>query len=352
MLDRGATIGILGDGQLGRMLAQAAQRRGFKVHGFGQDSQSPLAQVTPYFTCAAYDDQTALNAFADACDVVTSEFENVPLPTLEITECSPGAPIFALAQDRLKEKQAAQDAGLRPAPFFAVESLEALKTALSKTNGKGILKTRRLGYDGKGQWRIGADTDLEALWDQTPKTDLILEGLVDFAYETSLIIARNAKGQTASFPCGENIHVDGILSETRNPGRVTPSVQDLTQSAGERLAQSLNLVGLLALEFFVTDDERLIFNEMAPRPHNSGHWTMEACDQSQFDLAISALIREDLRSPVQLHPATMHNVLGDAILSPVTGPKTFWHDYGKAEPKPGRKMGHYTVLGQNIAAQM
>lgn len=354
-LSRRATIGILGDGQLGRMLAQAAQRRGFQVHGFGQNPDSPLAQVTQAFTCAAFDDTAALDQFARQCDVVTSEFENVPLIALQQTNCRPQAPIFALAQDRLQEKQAAEAAGLRAAPFYAIDSFDDLQAALRHVGGAGILKTRRMGYDGKGQWRIHPDmdrinpnrpdTDLAALWAQTPGRDLILEGLVDFQFETSALIARNARGHVALFPCGQNVHRDGILFQSIVPGQVGPEIEAKAHAWAGQLAASLDLVGLLAIEFFVLAGGGLIFNEMAPRPHNSGHWTLEGCDQSQFDLAISALVNEDLRAPTQLSPAIMTNVLGQDILTPKTGPKTFWHDYGKTDPKPGRKMGHVTVLG-------
>ncbi len=343
-LQRGATIGILGDGQLGRMLAQAAQRRGFKVHGFGQDRYGPLGQVTPYFTLAGFDDGAALTAFAEACDVVTSEFENVPLAALELTGCKPGAGIFALAQDRLKEKQAAAKIGLPTAPFFAVESLEQLQAVLAQVGGEGILKTRRMGYDGKGQWRFGPDNDVAAIWEETPKADLILEGLVDFAFETSALVARNAKGQVVTFPCGENVHRDGILYQSIVPGQVTPEAEATANTWAKSLANDLALEGLLALEFFVLKDGSLAFNEMAPRPHNSGHWTIEACDQSQFDMAVSAILNEDLRTPQQFASATMTNVLGNDIQNPISGPNTYWHDYGKAEPKAGRKMGHIAQL--------
>lgn len=343
-LPRGATIGILGDGQLGRMLAHAAQRRGFKVHGFGQDRHSPLGQVTAYFTVADFEDEVALKAFAEACDVVTSEFENVPLRALDLTGCKPGPGIFALAQDRLKEKQAATKIGLPTAPFFAINSLSDLQTALAQVGGKGILKTRRMGYDGKGQWRFTPDSDVTAIWEDTPKADLILEGLVDFAFETSALVARNAKGQVVTFPCGENVHRDGILYQSIVPGKVTPEIEATANDWAKSLAKDLALEGLLALEFFVLKDGTLAFNEMAPRPHNSGHWTIEACDQSQFDIAVSAILNEELRSPQQLAPAIMTNVLGEDIENPSSGPSTYWHDYGKAESKAGRKMGHVTDL--------
>ena len=347
-LPRGATIGILGDGQLGRLLAQAAQRRGYQVHGFGQDRRSPLSQVTSAFTCAQFDDVAALQSFAQACDLVTAEFESVPLQALETTACQPAASIFALAQDRVKEKQAALEAGLQPAPFFAIESLAELETALGDVGGQGILKTRRLGYDGKGQWYIDPATNLHRLWSETPQSDLILEGLVPFAFETSALVARNAAGQTTTFPCGENIHRGGVLHQSVVPGRVTPEIQSKAQDWARDLAISLGLQGLLAVEFFVLADASLVFNEMAPRPHNSGHWTLEGCDQSQFDVAISALLGEDLHPPVQLAPATMTNILGEAILTPQTGPRAYWHDYGKPQPKPGRKMGHVTLIQLDV----
>ena len=343
-LRRGATLGILGDGQLGRMLAQAAQRRGLKVHGFGQDRQSPLGQVTPYFTLAAFDDAAALRTFAEACHMVTAEFENVPLAALERTDCKPGRQIFALAQDRLKEKQAAANLGLATAPFFAIDTLQGLQDALAQVGGQGILKTRRLGYDGKGQWRCQRGSSAAVLWENTPKTDLILEGLVDFAFETSVLVVRNAKGQIVTFPCGENIHRNGLLYQSIVPGKVSPEVQAQADHWGARLAADLRLEGLLAIEFFVLANGSLVFNEMAPRPHNSGHWTLEACDQSQFDLTIRALLNEDLDVPKQRAPATMTNILGAAIHAPCSGFELHWHDYAKAEAKADRKMGHVTKL--------
>lgn len=344
MIARRATIGILGDGQLGRMLAQAAQRRGFVVHGFGQNTNSPLAQVTNCFTEASFEDVSALSEFAGTCDVVTSEFENVSLVALQTAGCKPSAHIFSIAQDRLKEKESAMKAGLSPAPYYSIDCFEDLKSALCKTNGEGILKTRRLGYDGKGQWRISSATDLAELWKKTPKAELILEGLISFKFETSVLVARNSAGDVITFPCGENIHREGILHQSVVPGKVTKEIQERAQRCGTDLANSLKLEGLLAIEFFVLGNGELVFNEMAPRPHNSGHWTIEACDQSQFDLAISAILSEPLREPVQLANAIMTNVLGEDILTPETRNKCYWHDYGKQTPKVGRKMGHITEL--------
>ena len=343
MLPRGATIGILGDGQLGRMIAHAAQKKGFKVHGFGQDRFGPLGQVTAYFTQASFDDTDAVRAFAAACDVVTSEFENVPLPALKTTDCKPAAALFALAQDRHLEKQAAQRAGLTTAPNANIDSLEALKNAVEAFDNKGILKTRRFGYDGKGQWRIDAQTNLAELWDSAPNGDLILEGFVSFAFETSVLVARNASGHMVTFPCGENVHCDGILHQSIVPGKITPAIQAQADQWGKSLAESLGLEGLLAIEFFVLDDGSLVFNEMAPRPHNSGHWTMEGADHSQFDMLVDALINAELRAPTQLAATIMTNLLGDDIITPQPG---HWHDYGKADPKSGRKMGHRTTISR------
>ena len=344
MLPRGATIGILGDGQLGRMIAQAAQRKGFKVHGFGQDRHSPLGQVTAYFTQANFDDTRALEAFAAACDVVTSEFENVPLPALEATACKPAASIFALAQDRHLEKQAAQSAGLTTAPTATIDTMAELEQAVTAFGGKGILKTRRMGYDGKGQWRIDPQSNLPDLWEATPKADLILEGFVEFAFETSVLVVRNRQGQVVTFPCGENVHRDGILHQSIVPGQITPAIQAQADQWGKTLADSLALEGLLAIEFFVLSDGSLVFNEMAPRPHNSGHWTMEGADQSQFDVLVDALTNVILIAPRQLAPTTMTNLLGDEILERHSG---HLHDYGKARPKAGRKMGHVTQVTPN-----
>ena len=341
---RGSTIGILGDGQLGRMLAHSAQRRGLRVHGFGQDDQSPLAQVTNRFTCAHYNDELELTKFRESCEWITSEFENVPLSALELTKCQPAAAIFKTAQDRLKEKQAAASVGMPTASFYVIDSYDDLVTALGQTKGEGVLKIRRFGYDGKGQWRISRNTDLDVLWENTPKADMILESIVKFDFETSVLVARNRSGQVVTFPCGENNHQQGILYQCIVPGRVTSEIEGAAQGFAVDLAESMALIGLLAIEFFVLSDGNLVFNEMAPRPHNSGHWTLEACDQSQFDVAVKALIGDPLRTPIQHRSAVMTNILGHHISVPKFNKNCYWHDYGKADPKTGRKMGHITQL--------
>ena len=358
MLSRGATIGILGDGQLGRMLAQTAQRRGYKVRGYGQDAQGPLAQVVADFHRGGFDDHRALETFASGCDALTCEFESVPLSAIEIASQnahfyprSKQKSPFALAQDRLFEKQAAQAAKLTTAPFFAVDSLAQLEESLALLGGKGILKTRREGYDGKGQWRLKPETNLSNIWVQTPQKDLLIEGLVPFDFETSLIIARNDHEQVAYLSMGDNIHQNGILRECRIPGRVTQLIQDAAVQLGHQFMERHGIVGLIAIEFFVLPSRELVFNEFAPRPHNSGHWSLEGADRSQFDLLIDVMEKGTMVQPRLLYPTQMQNILGEEILNPEKAFDLFWHDYGKAEPKAGRKMGHVTKIDVKRSAK-
>ncbi|WP_319775079.1 5-(carboxyamino)imidazole ribonucleotide synthase [Breoghania sp.] len=349
-LEPGSTIGILGGGQLGRMLALAAAPLGLKCHVYCPDEASPAFQVADAFTLAAYDDEAALAAFAEAVDVVTYEFENVPEATArflsERVTLRPGARPLAVAQDRLSEKEFLSSIGIPLAPFAAVDGPEGIAAAAKVTGLPAILKTRRLGYDGKGQTRIDSLEEAEAAWARIGKAPAVLEGLVDFALECSVIAARGADGATAAYDIAENEHRDHILKWTHIPARLDDKTQDAARAMGTKVAEALDYVGVLAVELFVVRDgegEHLVANEIAPRVHNSGHWTQDGCAVSQFEQHIRAVAGWPLGTPARRCDVVMENLIGEdasnwqAILAE---PDARLHLYGKAEIRAGRKMGH------------
>ena len=357
-LPPGAVIGILGGGQLGRMLAQAAQSLGYQAQVYCPDPASPAFQVTDRRSCADYGDEAALAAFAEAVSVVTYEFENVPAATADFLAARiparPDPSILAVAQNRLKEKRLARELGLGTAAFAAVADLAGLSAAVEEVGLPAILKTCELGYDGKGQARLKAAdaAALAAAWEAigapaATEAPAILERQVDFACEVSVIVARDLDGRMVSFPAAENSHRDGILHISRVPARVTPEVGAAAREAAKRLAVALGLEGLLAVEMFVTRDGEILINEMAPRPHNSGHWSLDAAATSQFEQHIRAIAGLPLGDPSPLCPSEMTNLIGDEALDAqawLKDPRAKLHLYGKAEARPGRKMGHVTVL--------
>ena len=344
----GATIGILGGGQLGRMLAHAAQRLGLSAHVFATAPDEPALAVTACATCAAFDDEAALDAFAGAVDVVTLEFENVPTTALAriaaATPVRPGPSVLAVTQDRLAEKRLARELGLATAPFAAV-------TAVGEAEGEvpfpARLKTRRLGYDGKGQQRVEAPGALAAAMDALGRVPAILEGEVAFARELSILIARTPSGAVETFPLAENRHEGGILVETTAPAEAAPATARRAREIAVALAEALALEGLLAVELFETVGGELLVNELAPRPHNSGHWTLDACEPDQFEQAVRAVCDWPLGAPRPLGRARMVNLLGDDAAGwadCLRRPGARLHLYGKAARRPGRKMGHVTTL--------
>lgn len=347
----GSTIGILGGGQLGRMLSYAAARLGYRCHIFCPEQDCPAAQVSAAATIADYDDRTALSAFAEQVDVVTLEFENIPVETVrflaEKITIRPGAKVLEVAQDRLFEKQTVQHIGAKPAPFEPVGSLIELEQAMQNIGLPAILKTRRLGYDGKGQTMLQTMGEAASAWDRIGGGDCILEGFVDFALEISVIVARASAGATACYVPVENRHRDGILDRTIAPADIAAETAEQATTVAVRLASDLDVVGLLAVEMFVTRHGQILVNEIAPRVHNSGHWTMEACLTDQFEQQIRAVAGLPLGSPDRHANAVMKNLIGDEadkwqeILSQ---PGSALHLYGKAEARPGRKMGHVTRL--------
>jgi 5-(carboxyamino)imidazole ribonucleotide synthase len=356
----GATIGILGGGQLGRMTALAAANLGYRCHIFCQSPDEPAAQVAAATTCAAFDDEDALDAFAAAVDVATLEFENVPIAALEriaaATPLHPAPSVQAVAQNRLREKEFANGLGIGTAPFRAVANAAALAGAIAELGTPSVLKTVRFGYDGKGQVAIAADTDPAAAWAACgagPDTDgAILEGFVTFAREVSVIVARSAGGATAPFVTVENRHKHHILDETIVPAPVSDATAAAARDIALRLAEGLDVVGLLAVEMFVTDEGDVLVNEIAPRPHNSGHWTIDACRTSQFEQLVRAICGLPLGDPTRRCDAVMKNLIGDGVAAWrywLDDPQARLHLYGKSEARAGRKMGHVTRLGAPFA---
>jgi 5-(carboxyamino)imidazole ribonucleotide synthase len=349
-LPPGAVIGILGGGQLGRMAAMAAARLGYRCHVLTPEAASPAADVCAAVTRAAYEDAAALAAFAGSVDVVTLEFENVPVTALEAltreVPVRPGPGVLRVTQDRLAEKRFVAGLGIGVTGFAAVDDAESLAEAQHRL-GPGVLKTRRLGYDGKGQLRVDAGTDPEAALAALGGRELIHEAWVDFALELSVVTARAPDGRQRSYVPVENRHRDHILALTLAPAPVPPEVAREATALAERLAAALELEGLLAVEFFLTRDGRLLVNELAPRPHNSGHWTIDACAVSQFEQQVRAVCGLPLGDPAPFAAAEMENLIGDDALrwpELLAEPGARLHLYGKRETRPGRKMGHVTRL--------
>lgn len=345
-LKPGSTIGILGGGQLGRMLALAAARLGLKTHIFDPAPNGPAEQVADRTTVAAYEDEAALLAFAEAVDVVTYEFENIPTSALDLLEAHrpirPTRQALAVSQDRMTEKTFLQDLGLKVAPFAAVDTAEDLDAALATIGAPAILKTRRFGYDGKGQARIKAPEDAPEALAAMAGAPAILEGFVNFTHEVSVIGARAVDGAVACFDPGENVHVDGILSTTTVPARLSVSQRTDAVLLAGRILNALEYVGVMGVELFVTP-QGLVVNEIAPRVHNSGHWTQNGCVVDQFEQHIRAVAGWPLGDGSRHSDVVMENLIGDeADQWPqiAAEPNAALHLYGKAEARPGRKMGH------------
>jgi len=348
----GAVIGIIGGGQLGRMSAMAAARLGYRVHVFSPEADGPAAQVSAASTVADYADLEALRRFADAVDVITFEFENLPADSLALLESlkpvRPGARILAISQDRLLEKQFLNNAGIATAPWAAVESEAELNAAVAKLGLPSVLKTTRLGYDGKGQALLRAAGDLAPAYARLAPKPLVLEGFVTFAAEVSVMVARGVDGTVVTYDAVENRHKHHILDLTLAPAPLPQDLLAEAQDIARRVAEELELVGILGVEMFVTADGRLLVNEIAPRPHNSGHWTMDACPCGQFEMHIRAVAGLPLPPALRHSDAVMKNLIGpeDMALWPriLATPGLIPHHYGKAEARPGRKMGHFNRL--------
>lgn len=345
----GGTIGIIGGGQLGRMLAMAAARLGLKSAIYNDGPDAPAFQVTQHSVVASYDDLDKLASFAKACDVVTFEFENLPAHAIahlsQFTPVNPSSQALALTQDRLSEKTFVASLGLETAPFFEVSSLAQASQAFGKLNGRGILKTRRFGYDGKGQAKVSSRQDVVAAFERFKCAPAILEGYVDFAYEASVVAARGVDGSFQAFDPPENEHENHILRRSSVPSRLSQDQVRQAKAIALTIANALDYVGVLAVELFVREDGRLIVNEIAPRVHNSGHWTIEACQCSQFEQHIRAVAGWPLGEPSRHADAVMENIIGaeaNAWESLAKGGAL--HLYGKSQARIGRKMGHLTRL--------
>ncbi len=346
------TIGIIGGGQLGRMLAIAAARLNFRTIILEPQADCPAAQLANRQITAAYDDPAALAELADICDVVTYEFENVPVAAAETLSASvsvyPPPKALEAAQDRLVEKRFLNGCGISTARFHAVDSQADLEMALKDFGGQGVLKTRRLGYDGKGQmvFRSVADS-ADGAYAALGGVPLILESFVTFEREVSIIAARATDGTVVCFDPAENVHRSGILHTSTVPATISPATADIARRSAEKILAALNYVGVIGIEFFVLRDGGLIANEMAPRVHNSGHWTEAACVVSQFEQHIRAVAGLPLGNGERHSDCVMQNLIGDDILAVpdwLQRPDTLVHLYGKTEWRSGRKMGHVTTL--------
>lgn len=353
-LKPGDTIGILGGGQLGRMLAMAAARLGLKCQVFSPDPDSPAFDVVLNGTCAEYADVEALELFANDVDVITYEFENVPAATAMVLAARrpvlPAQKILETTQDRLIEKDFVTGLGIGTAGYADVSSPETLRSAIAKIGLPAVIKTRRFGYDGKGQAIIRDGHDIEEIWSELGTKSAILEAFVPFEREISVIAARSADGQVESFDVTENEHRDHILKFSRVPAAISDALAAEARSIAERIATALDYVGVLAVEMFVVQalgGPTVLVNEIAPRVHNSGHWTLDGASISQFEQHIRAIAGWPLGKPVRHGPVLMTNLIGDDINSYerwLTVPGATVHLYGKGPARPGRKMGHVTEV--------
>ncbi|WP_370207528.1 5-(carboxyamino)imidazole ribonucleotide synthase [Pararhodobacter marinus] len=345
-LQPGAVIGILGGGQLGRMLSVAASRLGLRCHVYDPGANPPAGHVAERVTTAPWDDEAALRAFAASVDVITYEFENIPTATLDLLESlkpvRPGRRALAVSQDRLTEKDFLTGLGLKTAPYRDVPDRAALEAALAEIGTPAILKTRRLGYDGKGQARIMEPAQADAALDEMGGAEAILEGFVDFTHEVSVIAARGVTGEVACYDPGENVHRDGILRKTTLPARLAPGQHmDAVLLAG-KILNALDYVGVMGVELFVTP-RGLIVNEIAPRVHNSGHWTQAGCTVDQFEQHIRAVAGWPLGNGQRYADVVMENLIGDdvdRVPELARAADVQIHLSGKGAARPGRKMGH------------
>ena len=360
----GATLGMLGGGQLGRMFTIAARNMGYNVIVLEPDTGSPAGQLANKHIIAAYDDSDALEQLSKECDVITTEFENIPAAVLnqlaETKPVHPSASAVEKAQDRIVEKEFILTCGLLPVPYGVINSYSDIATAVKDVTFPAILKTARFGYDGKGQFTINNADEVEAAFKETGQVSCVLEQRIDLDCEISVVLGRNQEGESSCFPISENIHKDGILYQSICPANVDDNIITAAQAAAKRIADKLNYVGVLAVEFFVSKQGELLVNEMAPRTHNSGHFTIDACVTSQFEQQVRMVCGLPFGDSTLLSPVVMTNMLGDLWISKDSDqhsqPK--WknlldntasklHLYGKAEARKGRKMGHFCTLADS-----
>lgn len=356
IVEPGKTIGIIGGGQLGRMMALAAKEAGFRIAVLEPSEGAPCAQTADIVIQAPYNDQAALKQLADVSDVITYEFENIDYDGLKelMTKANipQGAELIRITQNRVFEKEALTKAGVKVAPYKVIRTEEELKAGISEIGLPAVLKTATGGYDGKGQFVLKEAEQASEAAALLQHGDCVLEQWLSFEKEISVIVTRNPEGETTYFPPAENIHINNILHESIVPARISPETEQAAKKAADQIASSLSLVGTLAVEMFVTEDGGIFINELAPRPHNSGHYTIEACGISQFGQHIRAVCNWPLKGTELLKPAVMVNVLGQHVEGVIQAisekPEWSIHLYGKEEAKHQRKMGHVTILTDNI----
>lgn len=367
MISPGSTIGVLGGGQLGRMLAHAATRMGYRIHVFEPQEDCPAGEVASREFNSDYKDKERLREFAEGCAAITYEFENVPVKPLwaieDLVPLRPHWEVLETCQNRAREKNWLHRHGFPVVPFAEVEAGGDIAKAIKKVGLPCVVKTADFGYDGKGQLKVRTKDDIAAAAQQFAKQRAVVERFIDFKCELSVVVARNPDGQVKTFPVAENIHTKHILDFSIVPARVSPDIQKNAAELACNIADAFGLVGVLAVELFLEDSGNLVVNEMAPRTHNSGHWTLDGCVTSQFEQQVRAVAGLPLGSTEMVVPAAvMVNILGDAWQwrdGEVEGtpdwsallqdPRAKLHLYGKAEPRVGRKMGHFSVTGEDMA---
>jgi 5-(carboxyamino)imidazole ribonucleotide synthase len=357
----GATVGVFGSGQLGRMFAIAARRLGYRVHTFSPDDDTPTGQVADREVQASYDDLDAVRSFAQGVDVITLEFENIPAATVEAAErfapVRPSGHVLYTTQNRLREKTFLQQSGIPIAPFRAVSSAAELSAAVAQIDTPAVLKTAGWGYDGKGQRKLVTAAEAADAWNSLGTDQAVVEGFVDFEREVSVIVGRGLNGTVVDYGVIANAHERHILDISVAPAPVSESVARSAVEIACEIMQKLDVIGVLCVEFFLTRDERLLVNELAPRPHNSGHLTFDACVTSQFEQQLRAICGLPLGSTELLRPAAMANLLGDLWnagtpnwAAACSFPDVKLHLYGKESARPGRKMGHLTAMADSPEA--
>ena len=359
----GAVLGVLGSGQLGRMFAIAARRMGYRVHTFSPADDTPTGQVADVEVTAPYDDLDALRAFARHVDVVTFEFENVPIDAIEaieaLTPVRPSGVALHTTQQRAREKTFLADRGIPTASFMAATTLDELWSAVAQVGSPAIVKTAAFGYDGKGQHRVTTPADVEHIWTAIGYQAAVVEKFISLQAELSIIAARGLDGAVVEYAPFENRHHDHILDVTTSPAQVPPAVASRAGEITRTILEELQYVGVLCVEFFLSTDGELLVNEIAPRPHNSGHLTFDAAITSQFEQQVRAICGLPLGSPALLRPSAMANLLGDLWsdgepnwAAAMRYPEVKLHLYGKSDPRPGRKMGHLTAMGSTVQEAM
>jgi len=357
-----STIGMLGGGQLGRMFVTAAHNLGYKVVVLEPDANSPAGLIADEHLIAPYDDAKAMAKLAQCCDVITTEFENIPAQVLETLSAScpvhPSASAVEKAQNRNVEKEFILSCGLLPVPYGAITTYSEIGAAVEKIEFPAIMKTARFGYDGKGQIRVNSLDEVKQAYRKFNQQACVLEQMIDLKCEISVVLARNSSGESQCFPIAENIHIDGILHQSIVPARVSDDLLQSAEAAAKRIADKLDYIGVLAVELFVTQDDSLLINEIAPRTHNSGHYSMDACVTSQFEQQVRAICGLPFADTRLLSPVVMTNMLGDlwdlSLAEPVlnwspilSSASTKLHLYAKLEARKGRKMGHFNTLSDS-----